>query len=761
VGGQDPSPPPVDEPALMFPPRGEPAGGPPQRPPVAAGAGSGAAAAAAGITVLTAKKRRRRHRMIKAFVALLGIVAAGFVIVFIAYERVTIPAVNASVLEQTSQVYFGDNKTAYGQFGQTDREIVPLTQMPQSLRDAVIAAENRNFYHDSGVSFTGIIRAFWVNMRGGTVQQGGSTITQQYVKNYYLTSKRTLTRKIEEALLAIKLDKQLSKDQILENYLNTIYFGRGAYGVQAAAKAYFNEDVSKLTVPQDAVLAALIRSPGGYDPSTAAGLTALQSRWGYVLDGMVTDKALSASDRSGEQFPTIPTQQKNSQFGGQKGYILTTVENELESRGLTKDQIENSGLKIYTTLDKQVQSAAETAVPQEFPKSKAEGVRVGLAAVQPNTGKILGMYGGKDFLGTDKYAQVSMATYPIEPGSGVKPFSVAAALENGYGLNSVFDGNSPLYMNGQKLGRNEFNTSYGPAVTLFQGLTDSINTVFLNLAVDLGPPKIRGSLVRAGFPNNAPGMENVPDITLGTFSVPPTVVADGYATLCGTGVQAPQHVVDHVQDNSGSAVTITPIKITPSPVYSSPVRSDVLRAMINVVQNGTGTAAKALGRPVAGKTGTHQSLTAWFNGCTPQIAASVDYIKGDGTESLDGVAGLPTFFGAVYPTQTWTTFMELALKGKPTQNFNIGPGVKGTLDLSPPSASPSGSSSPNPGGATTPPTLGPPATEPPVTQPPVTEPPVTKPPVTKPPESPPPPATTDPGGGAKSGGGPGKTPPSP
>ncbi|HEX3827952.1 MAG TPA: transglycosylase domain-containing protein, partial [Sporichthyaceae bacterium] len=665
-----------------------------------------AAAAAATPKVLVAKRRRRRHRILKAFVALAGIIGLGFVIILIAYIRTTIPAVNASALEQTSQVLYMDGKTEIGRFGDTNRVIVPLTQMPQSLRDAAIAAENRTFYTDSGVSFKGIVRAFWVNLRGGSVQQGGSTITQQYVKNYYLTSKRTLTRKIEEALLAIKIDKQLTKDEILQNYLNTIYLGRGAYGVQAAAQAYFQVDVGKLTVPQDAVLAAVIQSPSLLDPSTPAGLIALQSRWNYVLDGMVTDGALTQTARAAETFPVFPAQPKNaSRYGGQKGYILDTVETELEARGLTQDQIENGGLHIVTTLDTQAQAAAESAVPAQFPKTKNAGLRVGLAAVQPNTGRILAMYGGKDFLGTDKYAQVSMATYPIEPGSGVKPFSLAAALENGYGLSSVFDGNSPLYMNGQRLTRNEFNESYGSAVTLFEGLTESINTVFVNLAVDLGPPKIRNAMVRAGIPNNAPGLEDVPDITLGTYSVPPTVVADAYATLCGSGVHADQHVVERVTNPDGSSLSITPITITPAPVFSAPVRSDDLRAMINVVQNGTGTAAKALGRPVAGKTGTHQDLTAWFNGCTPQIAASVDYIKGDGTESLNGAAGLSTFFGADYPTQTWTAFMEQALKGKPVQNFTIGPGVKGTLDLAPATSSPGPSG--KPGGSTTAPSSGP------------------------------------------------------
>jgi membrane peptidoglycan carboxypeptidase len=264
-------------------------------------------------------------------------------------------------------------------------------------------------------------------------------------------------------------------------------------------------------------------------------------------------------------------------------------------------------------------------------------------------------------------------------------------LSNGYDLNSVFTGHS--FNIGSSLIRNEFDKNYGDKkdnhqVILFKGLEQSINTVFVDLAQKMGPAKIRSALVAAGIPNDAPGLANVPVIPLGTFSVPPTVVANAYGTLCGSGRRAVQHVVDHVMDSTGNAVTIEKRDATASPVFSAPVRSDVLRAMENVVQNGTGTAAKALGRPVAGKTGTHQNITAWFNGCTPQLAASVDYFRGAATttDSLDGVGGLPTFFGALYPAQTWTTFMQLALKGQPTVDFKIGPGVHGTLDL--PTATP-------------------------------------------------------------------------
>jgi membrane peptidoglycan carboxypeptidase len=696
-----------------------------------------------GVTVVS----RRKRRLVRAAWALLGMVGLLLAIVFVAYARIKIPPANASALRQTSQVYYADSKTPLGRFGDTNRVIVPLSQMPVPLRNAVLAAENRTFYTDSGISPRGIARAVWVNLKGGSTQ-GGSTITQQYVKNYYLTSERTIKRKFREALLSIKIDKDLSKDQILENYLNTIYLGRGAYGMQAAANAYFNVDVSKLTVSQGAVLAAIIRSPAHYDPTTSSGLAALQSRWNYVLDGMVATKTLSPTDRATLTFPKFPKQaQSASRYGGQRGYLLQAIEKELIDRGLSKDQVENGGLSITTTLDAQAQASAEAAVPAQFPKTQNKNVRVGLVGIEPGTGRILAMYGGKDFLGKDKYAQVNSATTPIQPGSGMKPFALAAALENGFSLDSTFTGESPFKFPGGSI-RNEFNTSYGKKISLYDGLEQSINTVFVDMTLQVGPAKVRDAMVRAGIPNDAPGLNNFPLVGLGVASIRPTEVADAYATLCAGGIHAEQHIVDSVKGANGGVIPLRKTEKSVDPVFAKPVVADVVRAMEYVVNgpNGTGARARALGRPVAGKTGTHQSLTAWFNGCTPQIAASVDYFRGDGTDSLDGVGGLPTFFGAVYPTQTWTAFMAGALKGKPVKDFNLGAGVKGTAT---PSATPTDTGAPVPsskptGGITFPPF-------PPFTLPPGngggSTPTPTPPPVTTGPSGPPatqPPATTGP-----------------
>jgi membrane peptidoglycan carboxypeptidase len=624
--------------------------------------------------------RRRRSRVRRVVVSLLVVAALGVAVLVVAYLRTAIPDANASALRQTSRVFYAGGTVEVGRFGDTNRSIVSLDKVPMPLRDAVLAAENRDFYTDNGVSPKGIARALWVNLRGGSTQ-GGSTITQQYVKNYYLTQDRTITRKVREALLSIKIDKVMTKDQILEDYLNTIYLGRGAYGMQAAARAYFDKDVGALDVSQSAALAGIIQSPGRFDPADPAGLTALKGRWTYVVDAMVKTGTLTRVERDGLTFPTFPAvATSQSRFGGQRGYLLNAISKELQDRGLTKDEIENGGLQIITTLDPQAQKSAVDAVTGEFPKTKNAGLRVGLVAVQPKTGRILAMYGGKDFLGKGRYAQVNTATVPIQPGSGMKPFALAAALENGYTLDSTFNGNSPLPLPGGRPVSNEFNRSYGPAVSLFTGLEQSVNTVFVDLTRRIGPANVRDAMVRAGIPADAPGLANNALIPLGIASIRPTEVADAYATLCGEGIHAEQHMVERVLGANGGEVPIRRPAVSVDPVFSPAVVSDVIRAMENVVQRGTGTKALALGRPAAGKTGTHQSLTAWFNGCTPQLAASVDYFKGDGTASLDGSAGMSTFFGGTYPAQTWTTFMRGALKGLPVEQF---PPVQGVTPIQP------------------------------------------------------------------------------
>jgi membrane peptidoglycan carboxypeptidase len=369
-------------------------------------------------------------------------------------------------------------------------------------------------------------------------------------------------------------------------------------------------------------------------------------------------------------FPTIQKRVLiTNQYAGQNGYILTAVREELKDRGLTDDQIDNGGLRVTTTIDPNAEQAAVDAVDKEFPKTHNKNLRVGLVAIDPRSGAVVAMYGGKNFLGKDKYAQVNTATYPIQPGSTMKIFTTATLLENPrFSMDTTFDGDSPLQLPHSKPVRNEFNKSYG-TVTLQRALDTSINTAFAQAAVKIGPARIRALMVAAGIPNDAPGLATNARITLGIASIRPIYIADALATLCNGGIHREQHIVEKVVGPNGGEVPIRKPDVSVEPVIPPDVAAKTIKAMEDVVAHGTGTEAKKLGRPVAGKTGTHQSLTAWFSGCTPQLATSVDYFKGDGLESLDGTGGLRTFFGAVYPAATFTTFMKGALRGQPTQDF--------------------------------------------------------------------------------------------
>jgi len=282
-----------------------------------------------------------------------------------------------------------------------------------------------------------------VKLSGGSTQ-GGSTITQQYVKNYFLTQDRTATRKAKEFVIALKVEQSESKDKILENYLNTIYFGRGANGVQAASKAYFGVPVDKLDLSQSALLAAIIRSPGLYDPVNHKANA--QARMDYVLDGMVTEGWITPEQRATAKFPKIAKRSTDNRFGGTNGYLLNAVRKEVITKGgLTDADIDGGGLKIVSTFDRKAQAAAVDAVQQEMPKNGTKGVGVGLVAVKPGDGAVVAMYGGKDFI-KNSYNSATQAR--MQAGSTFKPFTLAAALEDGVSLKSTFNGDSPRTIEG-------------------------------------------------------------------------------------------------------------------------------------------------------------------------------------------------------------------------------------------------------------------------------------------------------------------------
>ncbi len=589
---------------------------------------------------------------------LLGVSAIG-----VGYAATDIPQPNDLASAQTTIVYFDNGKTEIGRFGEQNRIIIPLSQVPKHVRDAVLAAEDRTFYENRGISPTGIARAFWSNLRGNSTQ-GGSTITQQYAKNAYLSQERTYTRKVKEFFIAVKLARRDDKDKILQDYLNTIYFGRGAYGIETAAQTYFDKPAKELTVEEGAVLAAVIRSPANYDP--VKDKAALANRFDYVLDGMVTKKWLPADKRRGLQVPPLADPKKPK--GGSNFYLLDAVRKELKVKGFTDQDIDLGGLRVTSTFDRKAQRSAVRAVRQEKPTENARNVHIGLSAVEPGTGAVLAMYGGP------RAGELNQATQArVQPGSAFKPFALAAALEDGVSLKSRFQGNSPLELPGTaKAINNEFDRDYGSTVDLVKATEDSINTAYVDLTLEIGPRLVREAAVAAGVPDDTPGLNSNAVITLGTASVRNIDMANGYATFASGGDVAQTYVIAEVTGANGG----TRYKANPksSRAFDEDTVADVDYALSQVVKNGTGSEARSLGRPAAGKTGTaalrpDTTTSAWFVGYTPQLAAAVSIYKGTGKADLDGVGGLSTFFGGEYPARIWTAFMTGALQGKKVLEF--------------------------------------------------------------------------------------------
>ncbi len=388
------------------------------------------------------KSRPRLRRVLKwaLITALVGtlVVIGGFVYL---YKTTPIPDPNKDFQTQTSFVYYSDGKTELGQYATQNRQIIPLKDMPANLQNAVIAAEDRTFYTNSGIDPKGIVRAAFNDARGGATQ-GASTITQQYVKILYLTQERSVSRKVHEAILSLKLQKQQSKDQILEGYLNTIYFGRGAYGVQAAAKAFFGVDADQLSLRQSAVLASVLNNPSQFDPANGkSNKQALLERYRYVLAGMASMKKVTPEQaaHAAKRLPTFPVFKESSQYGGQKGHMLTLVRQELHQLGFTDDQIDGGGLRVTTTFTRQAMAAAAAGVKQVRPGISDRQLHVAVATVQPGTGALVGFYGGQNYL----RSQINWAEAGGMVGSTFKPVSLAAAITDGYSLKSTWDGNSP------------------------------------------------------------------------------------------------------------------------------------------------------------------------------------------------------------------------------------------------------------------------------------------------------------------------------
>ncbi|GGU38634.1 transglycosylase domain-containing protein [Nocardioides albus] len=663
----------------------------------------------------------RRWAKLSAKVALVGFLALaliGSVTAIVAYNRIQVPDPNAEFEVETSFVYYSNGKTELGRYQDGDQNRIKLEadEIPEMVKHAVVAAEDRTFYENSGVDVKGILRAAFSNTTEGT-SGGASTITQQYVKNYYLSAERSYSRKLKEAVIALKLTRQKSKDQILTDYLNTIYFNRGAYGIEAAAKAYFAKPTKDLSLSDTAALAAILNNPAGFDPASSKfrGEEKLLGRYQYVLSGMVALGYLKQveADKVKDALPKFPAKTVPSRLGGQRGHALTMIKAELlglkgaDGKPLfTEEKIDSGGLRITATLSPKVMKASASAAKTVKPKNRKayvpgdpeqkNALHVATASVDVESGALLGFYGGQDYLDS----QHNWAATGGHAGSTMKVFATAAAIEKGYSLKSTWAGDSPFttYAGSEVVNEGEQagvadGMDYGQHITMLKAMEQSVNTAYIDMTESMGGPQagrkaIYDTAVAAGLapakPN--PKFPGIPSTTtdfdhktddriaLGRANVSPINLANAYATIANGGYRHDVHVVKKVRDRAGNVLYSWNGTKNGRHAMSEDIAADVTYAMQGVVQSGSGQKAQSIGHPVAGKTGTatcggsQHVCTSWFAGFTPQVATAVRYSRGNGEGKLDG-GWMPSYFGADYPTETWAAIMAKAMEGKEAESF--------------------------------------------------------------------------------------------
>ena len=603
---------------------------------------------------------------------------AGSVLFALAWFTVDIPDPNAYVNSQSTVITYS-NGAEIGRIGAQNRQILPLSKIPLRLRYAVMAAEDRNFYSNRAFSFSGLAQAVFDNVITLGNGRGGSTITQQYAKTAFLTSERSIQRKIKELVISLKLENALTKDQILENYLNTIYFGRGSYGVQTASQQYFNRNVNQLSISQCVVIASILRSPGLYDPGygddaqRARNKARLEARFDYVIAGMLEEGWITKEEAAAAKMPTIAPRTTGGSLSGPKGYIIDAVQKELSKLGFTQEQLMVGGYVIKTTLEQKAQTAAVDAVNKLTPSNAPADLHIGLVAIRPGTGEVIAMYGGKDYV----VRQLNDATQSIAlAGSTFKPFALIAGLEQGIPLTSMWNGDSPQTFD--DLGKPYVVSNYGNEgwgqIDLITATQHSVNTIYVPLGMKAGLDRVVDVARRAGIPETV-AMMPTPSVTLGVASPHVIDVANAYATIAAGGVYAKPYMVATVTGpNNGVLYEAKP---ETNQVFEADVMADTTYALKSVVNGGTGAAALGLGRPAAGKTGTSQSnASAWFTAYTPQLSASVALFRDNASQTLNGIGGLNSVTGGSYPARIWTAFMKGALKDEPVLDFpapaNIG-----------------------------------------------------------------------------------------
>jgi penicillin-binding protein 1A len=593
---------------------------------------------------------------------LLGATAVGG----IAYVIAQVPLPKDTPLAQTTILTDASGKQLAVLHGDENRLPVKLNDVPRVLQDAVVAAEDRKFFSHSGVDPVGVIRATWADVRHHAKVQGGSSITQQYVKNTYVGRERTFMRKVKEAVIAMKLERKYDKRQILERYLNTIYFGRGAYGVQAAAQAYFGKDVQQLGLPESALLAGLIRGPEEADPARGAlSAEVARQRRSSVLQAMVDTHAITSTQRT--EADAVPIESKPAQRKGPTiastapgaEYYVDYVRRQLV-KSYGEEAVLRGGLRVQTTLDPNLQRQAYDAV---YKTLNWDGDPDGALVSMDTDGHVVAMVGGRNW----NKSKVNLAVGAEgggtgrQAGSAFKPFVLAETVHEGYTPESSFLGPSKIVLPHADAGRdwevsNFEDESFG-RLNLFDATAHSVNTVYAQLITAIGPDKVIPTAKALGIRSH---LDPVPSLTLGTQNVSVMEMADSYLSFANEGLQTDPQVFSKITDAGGAVL------YDGKPRRNRALSRDQARVvnftLSQVVQHGTGTGAN-IGGPLAGKTGTTEDYgDAWFVGYTPKLATAVwmGYPEGQ-SRKMTSVHGMKVNGGSL-PATIFQKFMSRATR---------------------------------------------------------------------------------------------------
>ena len=651
----------------------------PSRRAARAGSGSHTSRKAAKASSVDKKgPAKKKHRWAKRIgfsilTVFLGVFIAGMAVFLYLYNTLAVPAPDDLALAQKTTVYYADGTTEMGTLGEINRQIIDTSTLPDYVPKTIVASEDRTFYTNNGVDLKGIFRAL-INNLGGGARQGGSTLTQQYVERYYIGETTSYTGKLKEAVLAIKINREKTKDEVIGAYMNTIYFGRGAYGIDAAAQAYFGHGAHELTLSESALLAAVIPAPSAWDP--AVNPDKAKERWERDLNLMVEDGWLTQAEKDAAVFPeTIDPDTLNSaSMTGTNGYLMAQVKQELIASGqFDEDKISQGGLRITSTIVKEHQEQAVAA---------AEGMNdvkgwdpthqhVALSSMDPTTGEILAEYAGADY---EKRQQNAVTQDIAMAGSSFKPFALLANARLGGTVYDTYSGKSPQYFRG--MGTPVYNDggySFGN-VTLVKATAYSMNTVFVGLNDDVEPENTLKAAIDAGIPEDTVGLNDELLNVLGPSSPHNIDLTTAYSTIANGGERVTAHIVKKVEDSNGKLLYSG--DVAPKRVFEVEEVSSIMPAL-EAVTKGEGTAANvdsAIARlTTAGKTGTSSDqLSAQFVGFVPGMVTAVSMYQSDDAGNsvpLDDVGGLDQFHGGDWPVDVWIDYMKPATANLPGDDF--------------------------------------------------------------------------------------------